>query len=223
MCWTLFQLARMVSCAQDIYRAIRYSFVTFPKAVNSSFYPCQPACITSSDITALFRSLHCTRLTLRGGYPFAQVTIHVPPPSIIYKPSQKPRNLRRVAAKNGSTFAKQAQNAKGKMHLAMEPSPEWSVSGVRTAATNQPSQKPRNLRRVATKIASTFAKKAQNANVEMHLAMEPSPEWSVSGVRTAATDQPSQKPRNLHRVATKIASTFAKQVQNAKVPTDCLC
>ena len=73
--------------------------------------------------------------------------------------------LRRVARKIASTFAKQAQNAKGEMHLAMEPSPEWSVSGVRTAETNQPSQKPRNLRRVTTKIASTFAKQAQNANV----------------------------------------------------------
>ena len=122
-----------------------------------------------------------------------------------------------MAAKNGSTFAKQGQNAKVEMSLAMEPSPEWSVNGVRTAATNQPSQKPRNLRRVAAKNGSTFAKQAQNANVEMHLAMEPSPEWSVSGVRTAATNQPSQKGGKTRRVAAKNGSTFAKQAQNAKV------
>ena len=44
---------------------------------------------------------------------------NVPPPSIIYKPSQKTRNLRRVAAKIASTFAKQAQLEFGKVHIAL--------------------------------------------------------------------------------------------------------
>ena len=79
------------------------------------------------------------------------------------QPSQIGGKMRRLAAKNASTCAKTAQNAKGEMNLAMKPPPDGLVSGVRTATANQPSQNGGKMRRLTAKNASTCAKTAQNA------------------------------------------------------------
>ncbi|MCQ2052128.1 MAG: hypothetical protein MJY74_07995, partial [Bacteroidaceae bacterium] len=93
------------------------------------------------------KSLHYTsalRLTppLRGAPLHVEMHLAMKPPpdglvsgvrtATANQPSQIGGKTRRLAAKNASTCAKTAQNAKGEMNLAMKPPPDGLVSGVRT-------------------------------------------------------------------------------------------
>ncbi len=73
--------------------------------------------------------------------------------------------MRKVAAKTQRPFANTVQNAKDRIHYAIQPPPNGPVSRVEETIASQPSQKGGEMRRVAAKTQGPFANTAQNAKV----------------------------------------------------------